>query len=281
MAEHASDEPTQAVDLFMAEIPIANADLPKSKRPWGKLISLNPAYADCPLTGNEVVLGRQSICDIRIDNQIISGRHCKIVREGGYIKNDDVIFIEDLSTNGTHINGEKLGKGNRLILPNGAEICLYPKRAKKIAYLFQMTQDEDESAQDPDGPHKKYFIRETLGTGAFAAVKLAIKKDTGERFAIKIIDKKKFAMNSSSRKNALMDEVTILMRVNHRNIIGITEMFDTEKSLYLVLELVTGGELFDTIIEVGSFKEVDARPLFAQMIEAVDYLHDMEIAHRV
>lgn len=68
-------------------------------------------------------------------------------------------------------------------------------------------------------------------------MKLCVHKETAQKFALKIIDKKKYAMNSSSRKNALMDEVNILMKVKHQNIIGIREVFDTEKSLYIVLEL--------------------------------------------
>jgi len=69
-------------------------------------------------------------------------------------------------------------------------------------------------------------------------VRLGICRATGEKFAIKIIDKKKFQMNNGcQRKDALMDEVKILMQVRHPNIIGIKEMFDTPKTLYLVLEL--------------------------------------------
>lgn len=68
-------------------------------------------------------------------------------------------------------------------------------------------------------------------------MKLCVHKETAEKYALKIIDKKKFMMNSSSRKDALMSEVNILMKVKHPNIIGIREVFDTEKSLFIVLEL--------------------------------------------
>lgn len=71
--------------------------------------------------------------------------------------------------------------------------------------------------------------------GNFAVVKLAIDKATGGRFAIKIIDKKKYLNQAGSRKEALMDEVTILRSLNHQNIIHIEEIFDTEKTLYLSL----------------------------------------------
>ena len=77
----------------------------------------------------------------------------------------------------------------------------------------------------------------TYVSGNFATVKLCVHKETALKYALKIIDKKKYAMNSSSRKNALMDEVNILTKVKHPNIIGIREVFDTDKSLYIVLEL--------------------------------------------
>jgi len=77
-----------------------------------------------------------------------------------------------------------------------------------------------------------------------------------------------------------MDEVKILQSISHPNIISIHEVFDTEKTLYIVLELVTGGELFDKIIESGKFSEILAKRLFIQLLSAVDYLHQRGIVHR-
>ncbi len=70
-------------------------------------------------------------------------------------------------------------------------------------------------------------------------VKLAINKATGERFAIKIIDKKKYFNQAGSRKEALMDEVHILRSLNHKHIIHIEEVFDTERTLYLYYYCLT------------------------------------------
>lgn len=97
--------------------------------------------------------------------------------------------------------------------------------------------------------------------------------------------------NAASRKNALMDEVDILKKISHPNIIKIQEVFDTEKTLYIVLELyvfltkilicsVTGGELFDTIVESGKIEEEKAKPLIKQLLDAVHYLHGRGIVHR-
>uniref|UniRef100_A0A6B2LA67 non-specific serine/threonine protein kinase n=1 Tax=Arcella intermedia TaxID=1963864 RepID=A0A6B2LA67_9EUKA len=109
---------------------------------------------------------------------------------------------------------------------------------------------------------------------------MAIHRETLEKYAIKIIDKKKFSLsNSTKRPNALMDEVKILSKLKHPNIISIKEVFETETNLYIVLELVTGGELFDKLLN-GAFSEDLSRNYFKQMLEATKYLHDQGIAHR-
>lgn len=146
--------------------------------------------------------------------------------------------------------------------------------------MFSDVQEQKREIEE-GGPQAKYDLRQVLGTGNFATVVLGIHKENGRQFAIKIIDKKKFAMsNATNRKNALMGEVEILKKLTHPGCIGIEEMFETRSKLYLVLELVTGGELFDKIVEEQYFAEDRARRYFVQMAQAVKYLHDHEIAHR-
>lgn len=110
--------------------------------------------------------------------------------------------------------------------------------------MFINTKEETKEVEQ-GGPQQEYDIRETLGTGTFATVKIGIERRTGEKFAVKIIDKQKFLMNAR-RKDALMDEVRVLESVSHENIIKIHKVFETPKLLYLVLELVTGMPRFNT-----------------------------------
>merc|ERR1711916_277782 len=104
---------------------------------------------------------------------------------------------------------------------------------------------------------KHYTIGKTLGTGTFSVVKKATHKETDDTFAIKIIDKR----SCGDKTEMIMTEVDILKRVDHPNIICMKELFETPQKLYLVVELVTGGELFDRIVEKGSFSEKDAANL--------------------
>jgi len=77
-----------------------------------------------------------------------------------------------------------------------------------------------------------------------------------------------------------MDEVDILTQIKHPNIIGIHEIFDTNTTLYIVLELVTGGELLEKILRDDQLPEARARYYFQQMLDAIKYLHDQGIVHR-
>ena len=93
--------------------------------------------------------------------------------------------------------------------------------------------------------------------------------------AIKVIDKSKVEdMNDITR------EIEIMKMVSHPNIIQLFEIFDESKKMHLVLELVTGGELFDRIVAKGNYSEKDAATCMSQLCQALDYLHTKKIVHR-
>jgi len=121
-----------------------------------------------------------------------------------------------------------------------------------------------------------YELQEHLGSGTFATVRAAKEKATGAKYAIKIIDKK--AMGA--KQDMMMREVDILKQVKHGNIIKLKELFESPQKLYLVMELVTGGELFDKIVERGSYSERDASFVMRQIVDACRYLHENNIVHR-
>ena len=123
----------------------------------------------------------------------------------------------------------------------------------------------------------KYTFKEELGRGAFSIVKLAISKENGDKVAVKVIDKSK--MSEQYKKNLKM-ETEILKKVDHGSIIKMLEIYETDEYLFLVMELVTGGELFDKIVEKGCYTEKEAAILVHKIVSAIDYLHDMDICHR-
>eukprot|EP01117_Protostelium_nocturnum_P007608 TRINITY_DN2723_c1_g1_i4.p1 TRINITY_DN2723_c1_g1~~TRINITY_DN2723_c1_g1_i4.p1 ORF type:complete len:517 (-),score=201.63 TRINITY_DN2723_c1_g1_i4:49-1599(-) len=231
-------------------------------------------------------MGRtKSLCQIHLPdpNRMVSGQHCRFLKRN---EKPCLVFVEDLSSNGTFVNKVKVGKGNSLVIKNGDEITIIQERKDEpaLSYIFKdlKKNQEESTVMTDEGPFKDYEILESLGSGNFAVVKLGIQKKTGKKVAIKIIDKKKHLRQTSARKaqEALMDEVEILKSVSHPNIIGIEDVYDTQSTLYIVLELVTGGELFDVLADKGKFDEHFSKKLFSQMVDAVDYLHEREIVHR-
>ncbi|TMW53672.1 hypothetical protein DOY81_001217 [Sarcophaga bullata] len=144
---------------------------------------------------------------------------------------------------------------------------------------------------------EKYNLHGLLGTGAFSEVRLAESKDeAGKHYAVKIIDKKAL----KGKEESLENEIRVLRRfsanhqndasaatdpqsgnrLTHPNIVQLYETYEDKSKIYLVMELVTGGELFDRIVEKGSYTEKDASDLIRQILEAVDYMHEQGVVHR-
>ncbi|CAI9730112.1 serine/threonine-protein kinase MARK1 isoform X7 [Octopus vulgaris] len=127
-------------------------------------------------------------------------------------------------------------------------------------------------------PHiGKYRLMKTIGKGNFAKVKLAKHMPTGREVAIKIIDKTQ--MNPSSLQK-LFREVRIMKILDHPNIVKLFEVIETDKTLYLVMEYASGGEVFDYLVAHGRMKEKEARAKFRQIVSAVQYCHQKHIVHR-
>ncbi|XP_013871398.1 MAP/microtubule affinity-regulating kinase 4 isoform X6 [Austrofundulus limnaeus] len=127
-------------------------------------------------------------------------------------------------------------------------------------------------------PHiGNYRLLKTIGKGNFAKVKLARHILTGREVAIKIIDKTQ--LNPTSLQK-LFREVRIMKTLNHPNIVQLFEVIETEKTLYLVMEYASGGEVFDYLVAHGRMKEKEARAKFRQIVSAVHYCHQKNIVHR-
>ncbi|KAF5905403.1 serine/threonine-protein kinase MARK2-like isoform X8, partial [Clarias magur] len=134
------------------------------------------------------------------------------------------------------------------------------------------------TATTDDQPHiGTYRLLKTIGKGNFAKVKLAKHVLTGKEVAVKIIDKTQ--LNSSSLQK-LFREVRIMKLLNHPNIVKLFEVIETEKTLYLVMEYASGGEVFDYLVAHGRMKEKEARAKFRQIVSAVQYCHQKCIVHR-
>jgi calcium-dependent protein kinase len=125
----------------------------------------------------------------------------------------------------------------------------------------------------------KYEILNEIGSGGFSRCFKVKNRHTGEYYACKELQKKKL-----SDYEGLMREVNLMIKLDHPNIIKLYEVYENEKYIYLIMELCTGGELFDKIVEKTDqgmqFSEQEAASLFKQMMSAINYCHKNGIVHR-
>jgi hypothetical protein len=125
-----------------------------------------------------------------------------------------------------------------------------------------------------------YEVMHVLGTGTSGMVYLGVCKEDGKHWAIKSVDTRSLAMSSKSTAEDITREAEILRSLRHPNIIHLEDIFADSHSVYLVMELTSGGDLFDRLSAKGSYKEDEAREVIKQVLEAISYLHENNVAHR-
>ncbi|KAL1163881.1 hypothetical protein V6Z11_A06G033100 [Gossypium hirsutum] len=124
----------------------------------------------------------------------------------------------------------------------------------------------------------KYEIGRTIGEGTFAKVKFAQNTETGESVAMKVLDR------STIIKHKMVDqikrEISIMKLVRHPYVVRLHEVIASRTKIYIILEFITGGELFDKIVHKGRLSEAEARRFFQQLIDGVEYCHSKGVYHR-
>ncbi|CAH0482137.1 unnamed protein product [Peronospora belbahrii] len=132
-------------------------------------------------------------------------------------------------------------------------------------------------ATDKISIEEVYSIEAQLGHGRFSKVCEATHKHTGAKSAVKIIDKSKL---QPEEKELLRTEIAILKLVHHPNIIRLYDVYEDRQHIFIVTELVLGGELFNHIVGRARYTEAEARLVMRPLLESVNYLHRLGIVHR-
>ncbi|KAJ8766436.1 hypothetical protein K2173_022495 [Erythroxylum novogranatense] len=148
------------------------------------------------------------------------------------------------------------------------------------------TNKEEEEERGGDQDQKtttgmrlgKYELGKTLGEGNFGKVKLARNIESGLPFAVKILEKNRVIHLKTTHQ--IKREIATLKLLKHPNIVRLHEVLASKTRIYMVLEYVTGGELFDRIASKGRLPEAEGRKLFQQLIDGVSYCHDKGVFHR-
>ena len=323
---------------------------------WGQLISrsvegphidLQTIPPDEQGRFNLHLLGRSNQCILQLTSSPrISNKHCIIYCKQNIADPNNPrleAWIEDLSANGTYINGEtRLTKNVPRLLHHRDEIFLVNPEFKRMAkvgtkiledisqnsfvvmlnlpspvdefiqasrdYDLQLSQNENSSQSQNKiertstvnrllGQNRciydHYEIKTLLGEGTSGSVYHGINKETGKDWAVKIIPIKNLNLltnlqqnNNKGNKNIkileneLTKEAEMLRSLRHTNIIHLEDIFSDTKRLFLVMEISSGGDLFDRIIKKKNYLEMEAKIVINQILQAIFYLHERNIAHR-
>lgn len=164
-------------------------------------------------------------------------------------------------------------RSNELIIHlSSRRVSLFCESADQLKqWSSALKQSADSGVKD------FYVIGDLLGQGAFAQVKLATDRETGEQMAVKIIKKHQY---DQKEMEYILREMNIMKSVSHKNIVNTVDIFNSSKYLHIVLEFMEGGELFDIIADAGNFSEQQASQVMRDTVKGVQYLHLHGIVHR-
>lgn len=186
-------------------------------------------------------------------------------------------MLNDMSSNGTFVNGEVLGRGVSALLRSGDKISF----AKLSSYIFRYSSDARSKSFFDD-----YVLQKQLGTGHYAVVKEARDRTSGDIVAVKIFHPNKNPSGESlSEASKLRQEMNLLLMINHPNIVQFISHYvepinEFSSTTYLVLEKVNSGELFQRIINKLKLRQDETRAIYKQLLSGLRYLHDKNIIHR-
>lgn len=227
-----------------------------------------------------ILIGRSSQCDIKITGVDVSSKHTKLSLATNDVK--DYFFITDLSSNGTYVNGDKLGKGTSVLLKSGDHVEFAKTGG---SYIFRYVVDEQQMTANPRSLYDDYVLGKQLGAGHYAVVKEARNRLTGDIVAVKIFHPNKTLKNSQEEEAKLKQEIDLLLSFDHPNIVKFISRYvepvnQHAMSTFLVLERVNSGELFQRIVNKLKLREDETKAIFNQLLSGLVYLHENNVIHR-
>ena len=127
---------------------------------------------------------------------------------------------------------------------------------------------------------KKYQMCEVLGVGSTSVCHRCVERKTGKAFACKVIDKDQIEERFEGMIEQFHMEIVALKSLNHPNIIKLFDVYTTSHKIYIVMELMVGGELFDYVVKKGTLTEAEASSIIRMVTSALVYMHGQNIIHR-
>jgi len=257
---------------------------------WGVIHPLQPEFIQLELINDRYTFGRAKDSDYCFDmpsikkhkhHKLYSKMHFAIKRTVNLDGSTEQVILEDLGgTNGTFINGDKVRSKKQRSIENLDKIALSYCWSNIFMFIDMQTKTNTDL---PVSVSKKYILHKSIGKGACGEVFETWLRDGVGRFACKVISKARLSLSSVSVNfinQDAMTEAKLLQQLEHPCIIGVKDVIDSPKKLYIVLEYAAGGELFERLSQKGALKQDLAKLYFYQMLCAVAYLHENGITHR-
>eukprot|EP01038_Epipyxis_sp_PR26KG_P008699 gene8699-11756_t len=256
-------------------------------------------------------IGRGSQCDIIVNNNTVSTCHCMIYCVFSDIK--FTVYLEDTSVNGTFVNDSltRVSRGSRMELKSGDEIFLTNPRKNVNALtsfsfvnirerlvanreIVTVPNNNNLSSNTPIfdskpptslfAPNRSlldhYIVGDQIGSGMCGQVYYCVNRISKQQCAVKVIDTRKFSLTPGLSMNDLKEEAALMQQLDHPNIVKIFDTFQSEHGIYIIMELLRGGDLFDRIVERRRYNEDNARKVMLKLFSAIQYLHSQNIIHR-
>ncbi|KAI0744311.1 Pkinase-domain-containing protein [Daedaleopsis nitida] len=295
-----TDDGAQTQQQTQSTQQASQAEVIDEQHLWGYLIpcSANLRRVDFLKSKHVYRIGRNREDhknDIILPGMKISNFHSMLEWDGDET-NKSGIKVTDLSSNGTFINGEKIGKGKCKVLRDGNELAFgtcFPQPHNGGLEDYRFVFRHTACGPPGRGLHKYYDLQHELGKGSFATVMKALHKEEGKWYAVKMIQAHKLRRGlshasvngaqqqpSNDKGNNFAREINILERLQHKNICQLKEVFFESYSINLVLEWVPGGDLLDYILKREGLPEDETQYLTYQICDALAYVHSQGIAHR-
>ncbi|CAE6507714.1 unnamed protein product [Rhizoctonia solani] len=243
-----------------------------------------PAWPRSGLEEHSFKIGRGSANDFILPGQKISSQHCTLTwsgRAGDKPSKENAVVVHDNSSNGTFINGKRIGKTKKSLLTPGDELSfgLPGQDLDDLDYRYIFRRPTEALAAIGNGVFLEYELGPALGRGAFATVRRALHRASGQWFACKVITKSRFVHNPRSRQ-MFEREVTIMKEFDHPHICKLVAHFEDESTIWLILELISGGDLLEAVINENGLSEEETRQLATEMCLAMEYSHSKGVTHR-
>ena len=235
----------------------------------------------------EATLGRHGQCDIVIADDRISGVHC------GFRRNQatDVLELDDRSSNGTYVNGHKIGTRRSVQLRSGDEIGVVMlskagrdgRRASFVGrFVFHDLKAPRTPADQAKGSThrrevKRWRLGNEIGRGAHGTVFVGIDSDTAELIAVKLVAKS--GSPTSTPTTSVANERDLLRTLEHPCIVQYLGFEETHENYLMFLEFVSGGNVQQLLEQFGSFDETVVRLYALQMLQGLEYLHSRGVVH--